>query len=683
MLTVNEVDDARRPNSLSSPSTSRARLTASDSSLLNSDKKGRFVGSRKRKAQDENTSKLRLKRLRGYYNDDYRKLLNDTIDTIEKTVVPDELKPLRQSQVGITIWSQKEKEVFFSVLTTKGRDDLPCIAAKIGTKSELEVRVYLQLLQKATTEHHLYGRRQQLLGLSDMVGAFEVRKTCCDALDLAADALCVLQEKKEQGSETEKYGELGLLNAGSAQWVEDHLHKGEDGESEVSQVLPAAELLNLKSFLELSARLFMNSTDWEYNWHSYSGKDESPSILYTAFADIHDIAINVTKRLIQSSLFFALSRLRAMDSSNYTQQRHVRRRDVTAALNVLGVKRDANSYWVGVARRCHLDVYEDIKRKTVKGEKLSYEEIERRLSQPRKYKRKSDVTTPQRNDPSSPDSVHEHDPPISDYPSEGISDVTASPYDSGFSHRSRKNHASAQECLEQDLDAYAEALDLEASRDEEQRLWKLLGEKSPENDNLEGKEPSKKPGANRKSREDLDDWRSWVDYVGEWEAHDMPVSASEFAATQRKGRRTRPFTTSIERVSTSILADGSDNDDDGRSGDQMVLEDSSGSDVYGGEHEILAATDIEDLSNRGTIRFEDHNEISDESVSSTSTNEVERAGQEQDGSDSGRNSASVSEGAEDQDSETFNTREEENCNASDGSKDSDVESRTNGSTDDE
>lgn len=620
---VKGVNYAQRANSILSKDASHARSADSESSSVEPEKKRRSRGSKKkRETDDEMTPRSRLKRLRGFYNDDYRCLLNDTLGEVIEKAASGKFKALRGSQIGITVWSPNEKEKFFSALATKGRGDISGIAAIVGSKTELEVHVYLQLLQKAIIEHHLYDRRQQLLSQSDIAGALEISKNCCDALDLAADALGVLQEKKEQELEMEKYGELGLLDAGYAQWVEDHLYDGEHGESGKPQVSSAAEILNLKSHLTLSERLFMNSNDPEYNWRSYSDKTGSPSILHTAFADLQNIAISVTRRLIQSSLFFALSRLRATGSSNYMHRQLVRRRDVITALNVLGMKPDAGSYWVGVAKRCKLDVYEDLKPKP-KGKKLSYAEVEKRLGQPRKYKKRGDTATPQESDLSSPASLRETNLSMSDYPSEDDMNITDSPYDSDLSLESRKDHASTQKRLEKEQDVYTEALDLQASQNEEKRLWQLLGQEPPEDQKHEETKLPRKPGAERRSKEDLDDWRSWVDYVGQWDAHDKPVCASDFAAKRRIAGNMEPFSASVEQVRRPRLAGVSDSDDDGSSDDKVMLEVGNGSVLSDDAPDILPTTNLEDHHGELAAELTDQNDTSDESGDSNDKDEHE------------------------------------------------------------
>ena len=691
---IDEPDDVHGENLLSSEGPSYIESNGSELPISRSSAKGTLPMSKKRRAQAEKTPRSCLKRLRTFYNDGYRHLLNDTLDEITKKTASDELKPLRTSQIGVTIWSEEEKETFFSTLSSNGKDDLPGIAAKINTKTELEVRVYLQLLQKATTDHHLHDRRQQLLDLSNIPGAFEISKNCCDTLDLAADALGVLQKKREHDLEVKQHGELGLLDTTIAQWVEDSFQEGENGESEVSQVLPAAHLLSLKSYLKLSTHLFMNSNDPDYNWRSYVGRDESPSILHTAFSDFHNLAISVTRRLIQSSLFFAMSRLKATNTSNHMHQRHVRRRDVTAAVNVLGMKQNANSYWAGVSRRCNLDVYENLKRKTFKGEKLSYEEVENRLNQPRKYKVKSGATTTE-DGASSPTSVqspnHENCISTLDFASEDLTDAMTSPYDSNFSYPGRNNQTLTQDCLEQDQDAYAEALDIKASRKEEQRLWNMLGHKVPENTRLEETELPKNPGPVRKTREDLDDWRGWVNYVKEWEAHDIPVSAGEFAANRSRFRNWRHRSISTHSAPTSRLAsrdneDVGDNDifnnnddEDGSSEDQMVLEDDERSDVFGTAHDMSPATDVKDYSEKGANQSENQEDV-DENDYFTDKEESEKADGGHGKSDIDRNLESALE-TEDRDLVPLDTRGWGPPDPSDGGLDSESESRAMNSAD--
>ena len=501
----------------------------------------------KRKLQTQNLPKSRAKRLKVFYKDDYRKLFNDTTDEICEGNIVEDRDLLPPSKIGVTKWSPEEKQAFFSTLGKRGRDNVRAIAASIGTKSEMEVRVYLQLLTQATLEQHLYERHHQLLGLFDLPSALEISHDCCEALEQAADALGFLQLKHEEKLEKQKHPDLWLLNHSVAEWVDRCLNGDDQGRAEVRVTIPAAELLNLKSLLQLSTHVFMNSNEPENNWRSYAERRETPSILFTAFSDFHNLINSITKRLVQSSLYFAMSRMRATDSSNYTHKRAVRRRDVTAALHVLGMEANAHNFWVGCARRCKLDVYHVVKRNMTEDGRLGYEEVESELNlnqgietdyeslsgEEEEMFARSDEEQDKRL--SSADEVHYHLPnqrcqepgPSSDGSSKANS--TSSILDSSSEHGVMRLQ------LERDQDNYSEALDHQASLMEEHQLWNILGRESTPDIKAEEAELPKRPMIERRRRGELIEWRDWVKYRSEWENLGPPVSASSFRRNRESG----------------------------------------------------------------------------------------------------------------------------------------------------
>ena len=501
----------------------------------------------KRKLQAQNPPKSRIKRLKVFYNDDYRRLVNDTAQEICEGHIVEDHDLLPPSQIGVTKWSSEEKRIFFSTLGKRGKDDVMTIAASIGTKSEMEVRVYLQLLSQATLEQHLYERHHQLLGTFDLPGAFEISPACCEALEQAADALGVLQHKHEEKLEKQKHPDLWLLNYGVAEWADQCLNGHDEGPAKVRETLPAAELLDLKSLLQLSMHVFMNPNEPENNWRSYAERRETPSILYTAFSDFHNLVNSITKRLVQSSLYFAMARLRATNSSNYTHQKAVRRRDVIAALHVLGMEANAHNFWVGCARRCKLDVYHDVKRNTAEDGRLSYEEVESELDfkqgietdykslseEEREMLARPDEERHKR--PSSVDEANYHLPDrtrqSSGYSSDGSSkaDSTQKMFDSS------SEHGGTQIQLERDQDSYSEALDNQASLMEEHRLWRMFGCEPTPDINIEEAELPKRPVIERSRRDELIEWRDWVRYRSEWETLGPPIPASSFYRNRIRG----------------------------------------------------------------------------------------------------------------------------------------------------
>ncbi|KAI4135741.1 MAG: hypothetical protein LQ347_000421 [Umbilicaria vellea] len=499
----------------------------------------------KRKLLAQGQPKSRAKRLKVFYSDDYRKLFNDTTDEILEGTIVEDRDRLRTSLMGAMDWSSEEKQIFFSALGTRGRDDVRAIAASIGTKSEMEVQVYIQLLNQATLEQHLYERHHQLLGPFDLHGAFEISHDCCEALEQAADALGLLQQKHEEKLEKQKHPELWLLNRSIAEWVDQRLNEDDEGRTEIRQILPAAELLNLKYLLQLSTNVFMNPNEPENNWRSYAERMDTPSILYTGFLDFHNLINSVTKRLVQSSLYFAMSRLRATDSSSYTHKRAVRRRDVTAALNVLGMEANARNFWVGCARRCKLDVYHDVKRSMTEDGKLGYEEVESVLDlnngtttdyesssgEEMEMNARSDKTQHKR--PSSPDEAAYHRSDQSSQES-GSSSEGSSRVDSTRSILdSSSEHGGTQLQIERDQDNYSEVFDCQASKMEEQRLWSMLGRESTPDIIPEEAELPKQPVIERSTRSDLTEWREWIKYRSEWEKPGPPQASSLYRNRRR------------------------------------------------------------------------------------------------------------------------------------------------------
>ena len=523
----------------------------------------------KRRRVDRYTSDLqaRVKRVKPSYNDKYRVLINSTLKEMTSRGCLEGVS-LPSDQIGATSWSSEEKETFFFVLARRGRHDIKGIAADIGSKSESEVYIYLELLQNATAEKNAHVHRKHLLQIDDMEPALEVSQQCCAALDLAAEAVSVLQHIEEEKKEREEHASFSILTPSLAKWANRSLLAGEEGEQEVLQALPAATLLNLKSFLTLSKRVFMNSSVEENNWRTYAERRQSPSITYTAFSDTHTLAVSLIRRLIQSSMFFAMSRIRTMGTSSfYTPKQHVKTRDVIAALNVLGMEANGRKTWIGTARKCRLRVYETVTNWKVQGKRYSYDEVEAILSEENLGRRgryrsrsagneavsqpptdKSNASSaedvPEGSSSSSPDDS-------SAYQSESsLSDDRTSSTDPPSSSSSSSKHGLKQQRLEQAEDAYLEAFDQKASKEEEKRLWELLGEDPSTKMDLEPIDLP--PVPRRANRQSSPDWTTWIDYSAEWENLDSPVPASSFAENRKLGRR--------QLVNSGLTDESSDED---------------------------------------------------------------------------------------------------------------------------
>ena len=488
----------------------------------------------KRKPIRSIASLSRFKRLKLSYNAKYLSLLNNVIEDLGNSASIENLGSCPATQMGMSTWRSQEKDSLFRALARRGSDDLPGLANAVGTKSELEIRAYLDMLQQAMTRSHLNGSRPTLVTMSEIPAAVEVSPDCCIAMEQAADALALLQKRTEERNEKQKYATLWKLDDDAAEWVETRIDKTEADYTELKEKLPAAEILRLKNFLELSACVFMNSTDPERNWRTFAERDQKPSIMYTAFSDMYGIVISIVKRLVQSSLFFAMSRLRATRSSKHAHKQAVRRKDVNAALDALSMKRGAAGFWIGAARRCSLDVSEYGAGNSAK---MDYPQVENFLSQRLSDSRGTSVSASARRLQSyrltQPDLTTQMDRENRIFkessPELGAESAHKSLSPSYLpSSQSRSENGSTT-----DEDDYLDYVDREASKNEEASLWKILGEDRPHAATSESGSMPKEPAAYRKNREDLENWRHWLDYQPEWEAYNITNLNADLVANRK------------------------------------------------------------------------------------------------------------------------------------------------------
>ena len=506
------------------------------------------------------------------YNRDYCTLFNETVNSINGEPFFESFDRMPSSQIGITSWSSREKAMFFHCLSKKGKNDLPSIAMMIGTKTELEVHVYLQLLQEAVTRQQVQARSRQLFDKFEIPAAFEISENCFAELELAADALCAAQEREDRKLERRRYKKLWLLNTRIARWVERCYRGGENGEVEIQAQIPIAELLNLKSFLKLSEKMFMNSSVSENNWRYYSTK--KPSILYTAFSDFHGLAISVTRRLVQSTILFALSRLRAASVHTHKPKRAVRRQDVAAALNVLGMSHNNQDFWTRTARRCKLTVYDNRRGGDYTDQPLAYENVEKALSTGLPYgfdrsdahvkaydssavfsQGATSLVSSAQYDPSEKKPSYKSNVSGNSVSSKNSSPHSSSPSSSKGSLKKQKlrddNDESSnyedEDNIDDDEDVHAETLDSQASRYEEQRLWKLLGKEPLDSMKLKEMEPPKVLFRKRKFEDELEDWRSLVNYVPEWQTYETPIPLEKFIENRKSCKKQNNATSETRR----------------------------------------------------------------------------------------------------------------------------------------
>ncbi|KAF5001766.1 hypothetical protein FDECE_10848 [Fusarium decemcellulare] len=472
---------------------------------------------------EEDLAPRAFKRQKGILNTDYLDLLNGDIeDAAQRVCVADEEGLLDPSQIGVTFWSAAEKKIFFEALARLGQDDLPGVASRIGTKSEIEVNQYLDLLRRA---QHLRQRevKRSAIEFSEYPAAIELSQQCCHALDEAADAISVRQERKEEQREESKWGECWDITPKLAR----QLDKGESVAE--GQNLPFSSLFNLHNWLRLSDRIFMNSSIPSENWNFIDSNH--PSMWATTFEDFHSLAVSITKRLVQTTIFMSMSRIRAKKELIPTTRDIVRLQDVDAAIASFGMTPNSERFWNKCARRLRLEVYDEPPDRDEEGEQeaLSYEAIERALPGGDEVTGQtlelpiletlSDLSSEEILDDSDFETLHtisrEEEAAVNREANELLQFSAA---DFPETHR-KKQSLKNRIATERRQDEYAEECDQYASWHAEAEMWDLLQKKPPiELPKVQEPAPMQRSTLDVESIFPIGgDWRSKTKYRSEWE----------------------------------------------------------------------------------------------------------------------------------------------------------------------
>lgn len=316
-----------------------------------------------------------FKRHKGLLNMDYLDLLNREIeDAAHRTCLEDQ-DNLTASQIGLSVWSDFEKKVFFEALSRMGRDDLEGIAARIGSKSVVEVRQYIAAIQHDKESRRATSSRLAMT-MADYPAAVELSQPCCRALEETADTISVKQERREQQREEAKWGHAWDLTPETVRKIDQGNLSALSG-----RTAPSLEFFNVGQWLKLSRHVFMNSSIPGDNWAYIN--EAPPSIWATTMEDFYSLAVSITRRLVQTTIFTTMSRIRARSEYRQRVTRNViHRRDVEAAVSSLNMAPDSKQFWRRSARRLRLSVYEeppDELENSAPIAPLSYDEVERAL----------------------------------------------------------------------------------------------------------------------------------------------------------------------------------------------------------------------------------------------------------------------------------------------------------------
>ena len=515
------------------------------------------------------TREKRLHKLRKAYSDRYRELFSETIRDFDNGDDGVPSVSFRRDQIGAVTWQPEEKARFYKALSRKGRLDTPRIAAAVGSKSELEVGDYLLFLRDRERERHLFEKNTKRISHADIPAAVELGDECVSKLEEAADALAALQDQYDRVVTDQNQQGFSLIDREVAaaldlQTFEDEELSLEQETGGGSPECPSEGLFHLSAWIDLSERVFMNPSGprLKDNWQYMASKGERPAMTYAAFSEFYDIAVGLTRRLMQATIFLAKSRLRSTQY-NGSPAPVVRAGDVMATLDVLGTRFGWSEYWVRVPRRNDLTIVHSSRKK---GRTLSYESVEtdliRRGRRNRRVRSKSancssgnsatasdsdqvEVTSEKSLDgdaaslPTSPERSPSFPSTAGEEFAGGVPDTEAEKEDSqseeygGLSFHTRQERRHFY--LEHQQDAYMENLDRRLGQEEESQLWQILGYESPTTVEKETAEVlGTRPKVLRKSKDDLQDWQGT--FISEWEAFGEPIPEQTFRGQCQKRR---------------------------------------------------------------------------------------------------------------------------------------------------
>ncbi|KAJ5689619.1 hypothetical protein N7462_004011 [Penicillium macrosclerotiorum] len=541
-------------------------------------------------AYNEHIRTLPPKALEGY-----TALLKQMENEITFTAATENDEGNNVSQHGAVIWTATEKDIFYNILDRRGKNGIKEIAAAIATKSELEVMEYLRILHKGLEKHHTHERHVKTITIGDVPAAAEVSQDCCAELDKYAATLTMQESALAGPALRRRYNDYWIIDEAQAKSLSD---------LETDVPMPgginlAANLLNTPMWIQLSRRLFMNfgGSRIDDNWvHIIKSKDESPSMTGDAYMNFYALVVSITRRLVHSSLFFAMCRLRSSRRVGADRQGAVRKQDVKAAISTLGMQNTRPN--LAKLTACHdLSIIDVRKRKGWVARKFTSDEAALILDGEDDYfeqTRDSRLTTE-----SSGDEDSDED---SDGDNDGDSHEESSDGEANYRSPSRRRSPSQDFELSSPLsspdegpldpeEGYAENVDQENSRSEELKLWRMLQQPAPlslgeplsseEDDKEKNKElAAQKPFGERRTKQELVDWRDRTLHRSEWEEYGYDITELEEGLVQNRHKRRR-----IDDEPQPLSASVVNSDDSSPEGPQLGAEENTRVDLpaYGSE----------------------------------------------------------------------------------------------------
>jgi RNA polymerase I-specific transcription initiation factor RRN5 len=490
-------------------------------------------------------------RLRPHHNSKYIDVFNEVWPTSGGT---DSTDGLESGHLGAVLWTRYDKMAFFEAIAKTGRHDLRRLSQSMGTKSEVEVKAYLEAILQTCTEMNASGLRRQEVSMPEIPAAIEIGREMENALETAADALSAYQEQYDYALGHHQYNGSFIVDKQIAQELDaesearQNENNSDGGDDDIDGHLnsrpktAAPDLFHLATFCDLSQNIFMRGTEERPfdNWMNIAEDGESPSMTQDFVKDFHAIAVSLVQRIVQTVIFITKSRLRAMTRRAWTPSHTVIEQDVSAALQILNVEKSLWDYWVLLPERLGLPVVSGRRiKRGAKEEPLDPEYVRDCLLQatPRGRRSRShsvaessaesDIDGSGANKAAGHDSAgsgddEPYEPSETDTEhSDSISDIE-SPDEPGVSNQPASTEETPQD-EEDEEDEVAETLDQRRRQNEEQRLAQRLGLDSFVSVKSESDErPTKKL---RRSRDGSDEWHA--PYLAAWEIYNLASDVAE------------------------------------------------------------------------------------------------------------------------------------------------------------
>ncbi|KAJ5913423.1 hypothetical protein N7504_002306 [Penicillium tannophilum] len=519
-----------------------------------------------------------LAELKGNSLAQYVALLKQTEHDIPVTKSIEDDDKYSITQNGSVIWTSGEKALLFKLLDRNGKNGIQQIAAMLGSKSELEVIDYLKSIHRGL-EDHKWKEAPETIVLGEVPAALEVSKECCAELEKYARALVMREDLDLERAHRSTYDANALI-AHEQAWklVAEKVNPPLRGRIDL-----AANVLHVPGWINLSTMLFMNfgGSRSEDCWSNIvQSRNESPALHGEALMDFYALTMSITRRLVQSAIFFAMSRLHGLRAMGRERAKFVRTRDVRAAIDVLNMKHDRAGFFVDVARRNRLSITDN-----VAGEEprfMSYDEAHEILQK---------------------DEDSDSEPDQDDIPSGSEEDDAQSESDSVLSEpASGPSSLPPTERNNVPLDPEeddANLLDLEMSRREEVNLWRLLEEPVPsrfkvplipENQNEKDilVHRSLRDWTSTESYNPRDhDWRDRTIYCSDWEVYGD--GTQDLEDDLNENRRKRRWAMYEENISEEIESSRKK-----QAPDVITIDDSAAEDSGVGAEDDQAPTEMSD-----------------------------------------------------------------------------------------